>query len=67
MMRAPILLCTGARAVTTALMLGALAAAGSCAGTNSSSPYAPQSEESRNTIEAQRLTQQAAALMDSDP
>jgi Flp pilus assembly protein TadD len=49
-----------------ALEVGALVLAG-CAGYRSSSPYAPQSEADRDGLKAQRLTQEAAGIMDKNP
>jgi Flp pilus assembly protein TadD len=46
---------------TAALLLSA------CAGHHSSNPYAPQSEADRDGNKAQRLTQEAAAIIDQDP
>jgi tetratricopeptide (TPR) repeat protein len=57
-----------ARLVCVAGVTVALAAAlGGCAGHHSSGPYAPQSEAQRDSLKAQRLTQEAAAVLDKDP
>lgn len=37
-----------------------------CASLRSSSPYAPQAESARDSLKAQRLTQEAAAILDKD-
>jgi Tfp pilus assembly protein PilF len=48
-----------------ALIAVVMALAG-CAATRTG-PYAPQSEAARNPLEAQRLTQEAVAVFDTDP
>ena len=45
---------------TTAFLSG-------CASGRGSGPYAPQSESARDSLKAQRLTQEAAAILDKDP
>ena len=48
-------------AIAFALVLGA------CSAPRATSPYAPPNEADRNSLEAQDLTQKAAAIIDSDP
>jgi Flp pilus assembly protein TadD len=47
--------------------LAGLAPLAGCASHRSSSPYAPQSESDRDGLKAQKLTQDAAAILDKDP
>jgi Tfp pilus assembly protein PilF len=48
--------------LTTALCAGA-----GCASSRLTGPYAPMTEGSRDSLKAQRLTQEAAGLMEKDP
>jgi tetratricopeptide (TPR) repeat protein len=46
------------------LMMSALAG---CAGPHATGPYAPQAERARDSLRAQKLTQEAAAILDTNP
>jgi tetratricopeptide (TPR) repeat protein len=55
------------RALAAALLAAALLSAGCHSGPGSANTYQPASEAARNPLEAQRLTAEAVALMESDP
>jgi tetratricopeptide (TPR) repeat protein len=55
-----------APALTLALLV-LTAALPACSSPRASGPYAPQSEAARDSLKAQALTQEAAAILDKDP
>lgn len=54
------------RLAATVLLISTATLAG-CASTATSSPYAPLAETARDPAKAQRLTMQAAEILQSDP